>query len=88
MSPHFWIELPYSTTGFLAALDGFDTTTDDAEVVYADDVMHAFTHKEPSFVVEAVRFYCFSARSGLRTAWPLFELWPWQIRKPYSPCEA
>ena len=52
----FWTELPYSSTGFLAARDDLDTTTDDAEVVYADDVMHAFAHKEPSFIVEAVRF--------------------------------
>ena len=52
----FWTELPYSTTGFLAASAGFDTTTDDAEVVYADDVMHAFMHRDPSFIAEAIRF--------------------------------
>ena len=37
-------------------MDGFDTTTDDAEVVYADDAMHAFMRKDPSYVVEGVRF--------------------------------
>ena len=51
----FWTELPLSSTGFLASLDGFDSTTDDAEVVYADDVMHAFTHKDAGFVAESVR---------------------------------
>ena len=52
----YWIEFPYSSTGILSARDGLDTTTDDAEVAYADDVMHAYVHKDPSFIAEAIRF--------------------------------
>ena len=51
----YWIEFPYSSTSILSAQDGLDTTTDDAEAVYADDVMYAFAHNEPSFIAEAVR---------------------------------
>ena len=34
----------------------FDGSTDEAEVVYADDVMHAFVHKDAGFVVESICF--------------------------------
>ena len=83
----FGTELSLRSTGFLASLDGFDSTTDDAEVVSADDVMHASTHKDVGFVVEMSDLLPLRLSRSLAAMVSLSTLSPAKLR-PCSHCEA